>query len=68
MIKQEWLTYGLIIQVTILSWLLLKSETRRAYLEGQQAGITVTVTESDGLYGEPYKSSKDLTKKKTPVH
>lgn len=50
------LTYGLILQVTVLSYLLLKAEKKVSYYEGQQAGVTVTVTETDGMMSGPYTS------------
>ncbi len=46
------------IQVTILSALLVQDAHRIGYLEGQQAGQTVTITESDGMIQSPYRKPR----------
>lgn len=68
--ENKLLTYGLIIQVTVLSWLLLQAEKKVSFYEGCKHGDVITVTpDVDGTYkGYQWTDNKPLHKSKTGVH
>jgi len=68
--KEDIVIIWLSIQISLLSFLLVRAEKRASYLEGQQQGQTVTINEpdTDGTYPGYHWTENVPTDKKKKLH